>query len=197
MERAYDATEFVPVMTSRSDELAERGKQRSGRTRKRIQVAQRGAQRRRDGRDPHQEHLPASALRTPTLAHRTRHSDRRRQALDARRRLDMLTHGQLDDDLEPDYYRRRDPAAPPSASSRSSNASDTASPCRRPTPRRAQTYFPISGCIVGQFDAVTQQTPHRGQVGRSTAKIARSRLTRRSPRARSRRARRLHPRAGR
>jgi hypothetical protein len=52
-----------------------------------FQVAQRGPQGRRHGRDPHQEHLPARALRTPALP-----------------------NGQLYDDLSPNWYRRRDPA---------------------------------------------------------------------------------------
>jgi transposase len=51
------------------------------------QVAERRAQGCRDGRDPHQEHLPTRALRTPALPYRTRQSDRCRQALHAHRDL--------------------------------------------------------------------------------------------------------------
>src|SRR4051794_25942884 len=55
-------------------------------------MAQRRAQGRRHGRDPHQRQLPARTLRTPTLPHRPQQSDRCRQALDARRRLAHAHH---------------------------------------------------------------------------------------------------------
>ena len=111
----------------------------------RLEVARLGARRSRAGRDPLQAQLPRRAIRPPTPAARPQEGARRRQALDHRR---LLAHAHHRRALQ--RPRRRllrhaaTPRRPPSASSPSSNASATSSRCRRPAPRRAQTYFPVS-----------------------------------------------------
>jgi transposase len=68
------------------------GKRRSGRTRKGSKHLKRRAQGRRDGRDPHQRQLPASALPAKEVPARARPRARRRQALDALRLLAHALH---------------------------------------------------------------------------------------------------------
>ncbi len=59
----------------------------------------------------------------------------------------MLTTGELYREAGGDYYSRRNPNVRPNASSPSSNASGTSSPCRRQL-RRAQACFPLAHAPV-------------------------------------------------
>ena len=82
------------------------GKQRSGTHPQRIALAERRAQGCRDGRDPHQEQLPARHLRTPALPHSgtTKRSGAVKHSM-LTAIWQMLTNGELYTDLGPDFYR--------------------------------------------------------------------------------------------
>jgi hypothetical protein len=54
----------------------------------------------------------------------------------------MLSTGELYNDLGGDYFRKRDPSAPPNALSPSSKRSDTTSHCRKRW--QPERYFPLS-----------------------------------------------------
>ena len=102
------------------------------------------AQGSRAGRDPDEEQLPADALSAPTPEDRARPRDRRRQTRHPASHLAHALTGETYRDLGGDDYRTPRPQRATDASSPSSSASDTPSPCTKQS-RSGTNVFPFSG----------------------------------------------------